>query len=258
MSLNRNVVFILIGILLLLIFLATNPFRQEGGSLRKVEGFDKVSIDTAGTVVLIQGDEEYVTIDAPKKILRRIATKVKNRTLHIGYRGLLRRPKADTVYTVAIKDIQGLFTSSSGTIEAEHILTDDLEIGLSSSGNIDIHTLEAKNMSVHVGASGDLCIQNGKIGSLRARLSSSGDFIMAGESDSLDINISSSGDFHGAALHTSSAKAIASSSGDAVLWVMDYLDAKLSSRGDISYYGKPELGSISESSSGRIRALGDK
>jgi len=230
--------------------------REDGA--RNVRGFDRISLETAGRLYLFQGDEEYLTIDAPPNIAQRIITEVVGDTLHIRYRGWFSGMGAEPVFKLGIKKVRGIKALSSGHIKSKDIIAEDLDIEASSSGNIIVESLTARNLRLRISSSGDVTIANGMFTNIDANLSASGNFRAAGMAKSLILSCSSSGEFDGANLKTSTASVTLSSSGNAVIWVVDRLDANLSSSGNLNYYGEPKIGALKTSSSGAINHRGNK
>ena len=59
------------------------PVANDREATRNVSGFDRVSLQGIGTLVIEQGDTESLTIDAEARVLRRIETEVQGGTLYI-------------------------------------------------------------------------------------------------------------------------------------------------------------------------------
>jgi hypothetical protein len=210
---------------------------QEAQSVREVAGFDSVSFDTIGELVITQGDREALEIIARARDLPRIMTEVHGGTLSIGWEGpglgLGFRPP---VFRLTMKTIAGLEAHSSGRISAKSLRADSLWIQISSSGGISIDSLDADSLEV--------------------RISSSGSLRVAGKVDRQNIILSSSGNYSGENLASRTAGVRVSSSGSATLRASEALDADITSSGDVRYYGAREVnGKVT--SSGKLVRLGD-
>ncbi|TFG62213.1 MAG: DUF2807 domain-containing protein [Spirochaetales bacterium] len=238
-------------------FSASASGTQESG-VRSVHNFSGVSLETSGNLFLVQGDEESLTIDAPSNIITRISTEVRGGTLYIKYRGWMGSFNASPTYYLSMKTIEKLAASNSGNIEAKDIIADDIDLTASSSGHIRIGSLTARQLKTGASSSGGISIANGLITSLEAVVSSSGNIDIAGMVKNLRVTSSSSGVFTGDSLKSSKAAVAISSSGRATIWVIDELEAAASSSGRLSYYGDPEVSSMTTSSSGEINPLGAK
>jgi hypothetical protein len=230
---------IMFGIAFMAVFCfeASASGGQEGRSIREVQGFDGVSLETRGVLIVTQGDRETLEIEAPSSDLPEIVTEVRGGMLHIG-RNEARHlfEFAAPVFRLTMKNIAALEAHSSGRISAPAIRADSLRVLISSSGGVAIDSLNA--------------------GSLEVRVSSSGSFRAAGSVNLLDLVLSSSGDFAGGDLASGTATVRASSSGTATLRFRDSLRAEVTSSGDVRYYGSPERANGRVTSSGRLVRLG--
>ncbi len=248
-------------IIFCLFFFVTVSVQASGSrekSERDVSGFNNVSFETAGKLILVQGNKEYMTIDAPPGIVRRVTSFVKRKTLHIGYRGIFTRRTAEPVITLYVKDIYFLETSSSGAIEAESLNAEKLVIKTTSSGSIRIGTLHAGDIEILIDSSGDLFIADGISSTMDVNMRSSGNFCISGETGHLNLKVSSSGSFFGESFKACSSSVKLGSSGDAVLWVVDHLEAGLSGKGKLYYYGEPEINILQESARNEIISMGSR
>jgi hypothetical protein len=203
---------------------------------RAVKGIDHVDLATLGELLIVQGEEEELVVSAEENILPHLITSVRGSALEIYSEenvGVV--PTRKVTYTLKVKDISALSVSSSGSIYAEKLDSQKLELSISSSGDIRIGNITASD--------------------LRVRISSSGNLTLKGQVVSQDVRISSSGNYLAADLLSQSAYVNISSSGNARIWVTGDLGVQLSSSGNVEYYGNPKVASKT-SSSGRVNPLG--
>jgi hypothetical protein len=231
-------IFICIVFIVLASFETVAGGAEEAGSIRDVRGFDSVSFDTRGKLIIMQGDRETLEIVARTKDLPSIVTEVRDGTLYIG-----REVKGSAfyisppVFRLTMKTIAGLETHSSGKIVVNGLHTSSLRIRISSSGGITIEALAADSLDVQV--------------------NSSGSFSVAGKVEKQDIRLSSSGGYAARNLASRTARVSVSSSGNAILRVSDSLEANVTSSGDVRYYGNPPQVNGKVTSSGRLVRLED-
>lgn len=203
---------------------------------RAVKGIDRVDLATLGELQIIQGDEEGLVVSAEENILPHLETSMRGSTLEIRTEeNVVVLPTRKVTYTLKVKNISSLSVSSSGSMNADKLNSQKLEISISSSGDIRIGNLTASD--------------------LRVRISSSGNVILKGRVVSQDVRISSSGNYLATDLQSQSAYVNVSSSGNARIWVNDDLGIQLSSSGNVDYYGDPQVASKT-SSSGQVNPLG--
>jgi hypothetical protein len=211
------------------------PIAESAGSVRSVRDFDKVEISIQGEVILTQGAAETLEIVASAADLARISTAVSMGTLRIGSVRPDDSPRGRITYTLTMKSVAALTTSSSGSIRAERIETDRLAIAVHSSGPVTIAALSASTLVVEI--------------------SSSGAVTVAGTVGRQTLRSSSSGEYRAEDLVSREATVNLSSSGRATIRVSEQLTASLSSSGDVRYRGSPPKVTVSASSSGRLVKL---
>jgi hypothetical protein len=204
---------------------------------RDLKGFDIIQLGIMGKLEIIQGEEEGLEIRAEDNLLSRITTVVRGKTLEIGTpTNVTIEPTKEITYTLNVKNLSGIHTSSLGSIHASQLSADKIEIGISSPGNIDIGDLKATDLLV--------------------RISSIGNITMAGTVSNQDVQISSRGNYIAGDLQSQSAYVSISSSGNAKIWVVKELSVQISSSGKVDYYGSPQV-TTKISSSGKVNSLGE-
>ena len=141
--------------------------------------------------------------------------------------------------------------SSSGSIQFENaIQSDNVTLKASSSGSIS-GDINCKNVAMEASSSGDITSKL-KADKVEADVSSSGDLTLSGTVTTAEIQASSSGDCKAKNLVATNVVIAASSSGSIEITVLESLDAKASSSGDIWYCGNPTKVAKDTSSSGSI------
>lgn len=229
-----------IAMALLLCACSLNVVRGSGRLVtesREVSDFDRVSLNGSGKVVLTQGDEESLTIETDRNVMQYVISEVQGGTLTLGTKsGMYIRPTR-LIFTLKVKDLDGLSVSGSGDIAAERFDADRLEIKVSGSGDLRIDALEAQAVEV--------------------RITGSGSVELAGQAPEQTIAIEGSGKYRGQDLRSETVSATVSGSGKATVWVTDSLDARISGSGSVNYYGDPRT-NVSRTGSGGVKDLGSK
>jgi hypothetical protein len=211
---------------------------RETGSIRDVRGFDSVSFDTSGELIITQGDREALEIVARASDLPNIVTEVRGGTLFIGRQGSgLAFSFRPPIFRLTMKTIAGLETHSSGRITAGELRATSLRIQISSSGGIWIDSLAADSLDVQISSSGSLSV--------------------SGRVEQQTVRLSSSGSYSGGKLASETARVRVSSSGTATLRVSESLEASVTSSGGVRYYGNPPRVEANVTSSGRLVRLGE-
>lgn len=204
---------------------------------RDVSGFDRVILNGIGDVIVVQGDEESLEIEAEDNIIPDIETEVKNGVLTIGFERRNILPTEPVKFRVTMRDIHGLETRGFSNIEAGKIDTDRLDLGISGTGGVNIANLRADEVVINVSGAGNLNA--------------------AGEVKSQSITLSGAGNYDGDDLASQTAEVTISGLGRVVIWVTDRMNVTISGTGNVDYYGSPEI-EQRISGIGHINHQGDK
>lgn len=205
---------------------------------RPVRDFDALELAGVGTVALVQGAEEALTIEAEDNILQEIEAVVEGRRLTLGFkRGGLRtpRPTRPIRFSVTMKDVRGLAVSGAGAIAAETLATDRLDLRVSGSGQMALDRLAAEDLT--------------------AGLSGSGTIVVAGRVGRQTLTISGSGSYQAGGLASRDTTVTISGAGGATVAATDTLVARISGIGNIEYIGGPRV-TQEITGVGRLRRVG--
>lgn len=195
---------------------------------REIANVSAVSINSFGKFIIIQGDEESLTIEGPNNILRNIETEVIGSTLYIdSTRSIINNSLQPITFTLTVKNINEVSLSGAGSIQIDELDTDQLEIILTGAGSINIDDLNTTDLAV--------------------LLNSAGSITISGTAEEQKIVLSGVGSYDASNLQSLQASVTLSGAGSAELWVTDSLDATVSGVGSVSYYGSP---SVSQNISG--------
>ena len=205
---------------------------------REVNGFDGVSHTGIGRVIIVQGDEESLTIEADDNLLEYITSEVKSGTLELGFTDNVRIDSASPItFTVSVKDLKELDATGTGSIEIDELSADNLNISTSGTGSISIGTLTVTDLVVKAEGTGDI--------------------ELAGNVETQEIRRVGTGDYKAANLESKTAKVEAVGTGNVVVWVLDSLDVEITGTSKVSYYGSPNV-TQNITATGSLTSLGDK
>lgn len=239
-----------ISLLILSLVLAGSVQAQWGGKKikgngkmvteeRQVGEFEEVALSGWFNVELVDGKEGEITIRGEENLLEYLVTEVDKGVLQIkeekGYNLKPSSWKDGIRITVAVATISGVSLSGSGDLESSTILvTDEFDASLSGSGDVNIE-VEADEVE--------------------ARLSGSGDLEIAGKTKSLEVRVSGSGDVDAADLEAKEVDVVVSGSADVQVYATDYLKARVSGSGDVTYKGNPKKRDTKVSGSGEVTKM---
>lgn len=225
---------VLAAIALTLAGCASGPIQTQAFD---VSGFNRISVETFGEVLIEQGDAEALTIEAPRDFLRYITAEVEDGTLTISTRrGFAGTPADRVTYTLTVTDLNELSLSGAGAVKIFSLETGDFALNLLGAGSVEIDHLTAHDLAVN--------------------LASAGAIVIAGTADSQSVNLSGVGSYEAGDLKTGSADITLSGAGSAVVWVEDSMNVKVSGIGSVSYFGHPEVDQ-SISGLGSVNSKGD-
>ena len=220
------------------------PSERGSGNVvserRDVSNFHSIEISYPARVLVKQGSEESLQIEAEDNLLPDLQTQVRNNTLEIFYKtknGKHVNPTKMPIITIVVKDLASVDFTSAGELTIDNLKTDTLDVSLSGAGNLKLNKIVAKALGVN--------------------LSGAGSMSASGTSDDLNLNISGFGDFKGADLRNKEARVDISGAGSATVWVDNNLNAQISGAGSISYYGSASV-TKQVSGVGGINHLGNK
>jgi hypothetical protein len=121
---------------------------------RIIGDFDRLKVSTGIDVIMKQGDNISLMLEADENLHDVIKTEVIDNTLKIHTVKNIRRAKAKKVYLI-YTDLNSIRVSSAGDVRGENTLrTDHLDIDLSSAGDLTLD-LEAEELTCDISSSGD-------------------------------------------------------------------------------------------------------
>jgi hypothetical protein len=216
--------------------MSTNDARTE---TREVSGFDRVALAGFGDLVITQGEEESLTIEASPEILDRIKTEVKDGQLTIrfsrnwldwigealatGFAGMRVR------YDLKVKELTALAITGAGRVQVANLEADHVALELRGAGQLSVESLDAKRLEIELSGAGQIKVE--------------------GRVTEQTINMTGAGSYDAPNLESQRAKATLTGLGGATVWVVEDLEATIRSVGNVSYYGAPKV-------SKRITGLG--
>ncbi len=208
---------------------------------RDLPQFNAVSVAFPADVVIRQGPAQSVTLQADDNLLPQLRTRVMGGVLYIdeGEPNWSRRvnPSRAVQIDLTVTGLNELDFSTAGSVLADGLESDSLELSVSGAGKITL-----TGLNVH-----DLRIDSSGATTVDA----------AGTATDVRLGISGLGSFQGASLSAQTADVDISGAGSATLWVQQRLTAEISGTGSVGYYGSPSVHK-DVSGLGSVHKLGDK
>ena len=189
--------------------------------IRTMPDFHSVHMTTAGKVYVTLGAEQEVSVTVDDNIQEYVTTSVSGGALVIGIKPGSQLSNFDLTVNITITDLEGLSTSSAGSIESKNkFVADFVTLALSSAGSIRLN-LEADE--------------------LNSVLSSAGNLTLSGSVVNHQAWVSSAGNLRAFDMITDTTIVNVSSAGNAEVYVTKLLEATITSVGSVFYKGNPEI-----------------
>ena len=225
--------------------MSTNDVRTE---TREVSDFDRVTLAGFGQLVITQGDQASLAIEAPQDILGRIETRVEDGQLTIGFKrtwmdwiddvlavGLSGKPIR---YNLTVKRLSDLLIMGAARVQVTGLKTEQLVVDLRGTGEIRIASLDAERLDI--------------------RLPGAGAVRATGRATEQTITINGAATYEAGELKSQRVKATLHGLGSATVWAVEELDATIRGVGEVSYYWSPKVRKLVDVPSvGSVKSLGD-
>jgi len=193
----------------------------------------KIHFKDFGELILIQGDQPSLTIEADEEILSELTAEVRDDKLVLGIE--------NDWFSRLGKVISSVFSSTEYKVVYTLTCVDLDEIKISGKCNLVCDSLEVDDLSLRVSGLGNLSFTHLDCDLLDVVISGRGEFTAAGRADQQQVRISGSGEYEAPHLASQSVQIVISGQGKATLSVVDSLDITISGLGQVDYYGQPKI-----------------
>lgn len=200
---------------------------------RSIENFDRIHLKDIGSLILTQGEQPALTIEADEDLLSEIVTEVRQGTLVLGL-------DDDWMSTVG-KLISSVFTNTDRKVNYYLTCVDLREIKLSGKCDLGCESLSVSELDLRVSGLSKLAINHLDCSKLEMHISGRGEFTAAGRADQQSIRITGSAEYQAPELASQSTQIVISGQGNATLRVAEDLDITISGLGQVNYYGRPKI-----------------
>jgi hypothetical protein len=205
---------------------------------RDVSGITRIELDGMGRMILTQGDEESLTIETDDNLLQYITTDVRGQSLQIKFeKNMNLVPTESIIIYVNLKNLSAISLSGGTSIESKRLATERLEITLSGMATVNVDWLTATELKI---------VSDG-----------TGNIVLAGNVGRQEIELNSLGNYTTPNLQSQITEIVVGGAGNAVVWAEETLDVEIDGKGDVSYFGTPEV-NYKDSGFGDLKSMGDK
>ena len=188
---------------------------------RNVSGFNQVSVDGSGTLIITQGNKESLTVAAEDNVMPNIQTNVDNKNLIIKFVNHTVVPTKPIIYYLTVKDINSITYSGGGKIQSDRLKVNSLTININGAGIGNLNNLNVSTLKIIISGAGRLFV--------------------SGNANNQNIDISGAGEYTGNNLTSKIASITINGAGKGTVRVSNTLNAVINGAGQISYIGSPKI-----------------
>lgn len=227
-------IFVVLSVLLSSCWFLGPSIKGNGNvteEVRQVGEFNRIKVNRGMNVYITQGSPAKVVVIADSNLHESIETEVDGHVLTVTVNENIRWAKEKKVM-VTVEKLSGLEGSSGANAFSQaQIMSEDLELNASSGANLKMEV-------------------NAKY--LKAGCSSGANIYLSGLAKDAELETSSGANLKAGDLKADRCKMQASSGGNVTATVVEKLEAKASSGGNVEYIGEPASIDINTSSGGNI------
>lgn len=215
--------------------------------MRTLESFEAVAVNGAMDLVVRQGAQQSVQVQADDNLLPLLETVVESgrngATLQVRWKrnaggswwgGQNIQTRSKVVVTVVVPKLNAVALAGSGDLRVESFQTPSLQVALSGSGDARLDGVTTDELGVRVSGSGDV---SGR-----------------GQATKVKISIAGSGDVRLSEMRADDVSVSIAGSGDAAVHAQKALSVSIAGSGDVRYSGDAQVKS-SVAGSGSVRKL---
>lgn len=248
MKTNRTITTVFLLVTVLVLSACRLPFinvvRGSGDLVtdrREVSGFNEVRLDGAGRLIITQGEEESLEIEAEDNIMSELTSEVRGQTLVLGFQEQPWRnsviPTRGITYTLTVIELTSVTFNGAGDLEMGSLDTSSLTLVINGAGQINLDDLMADSLTVQISGTGSIEV--------------------GGEVSSQSVTIDGAGNYEASDLQTNATTVDINGLGSGTVWAADSLDVTIDGGGTLNYYGSPSV-TQEINGVGDINSRGDK
>lgn len=212
---------------------------------REVSGFDRLSLVGAGDVIITQGEDESLTVEADGNLLPYLMSEVQNGKLVLGFTDAAKRknvrPSKEITFHLRVKELRGIDLLGAGDIILGSVDVERLEILLAGAGDIEASAVDADRLEVLLAGAGDVRIDSLHAEALVIHLDGAGDVEVAGGVAEQGVFVNGAGNYRAGELESQTTTVEVNGVGDAIVWATDTLDVRINGPSTVEYYGSPQV-----------------
>ena len=224
--------------------------RQGSGKVisetRVVRDFDQVEVCCGMKLILTQGDDSQLRLEADDNMLSEIETIVSGRQLTVRFRSTFgpfsfRLSQPVTVY-LQMPTIHGVTITGGGSLTTDNVKTDRIALEFSGGSQGVLKNLQAQTVDLVTSGGGQTTIDMLEVDILDLEVSGGGRVTLhGGTATNQRVMIGGGSRYDAAATEGETATLDVSGGGEAKVWVTATLHVQASGGSQVEYTGNPTL-----------------
>jgi hypothetical protein len=203
---------------------------------RRFGGFDKLKLEGAAEIILIQGNQESALIEMQNLNSEEVITEVKNQTLLISQENS-RKDRRNTrlKITLTFKQLKEIKVEGASSITTQNILkTADLKINIQGAGSLNLQ-VDTQKIDIYSAGAGSLQI--------------------SGKTNYEQIVLAGAGSINALKLEAERSNVELNGVGNLSVFAKKELVAELNGVGSLTYKGNPPTKQVSKNGIGSIKQV---
>ncbi len=188
---------------------------------RAASNFNQIDLNGAGEVIISQGNNESVTIEAEDNLMPYIKTGVSNKKLSINFNEGMPVPTKPVKIFITVKDLNSINIAGAGKVNSGVLKTRDLAVSINGAGEINLNSLTAN--------------------SIKSTISGTGKISVTGSASNHNVDISGAGEYNAKDLASKTASISINGVGKAIVNVSNTLNVLINGSGQVDYIGSPKV-----------------
>lgn len=201
---------------------------------RDISNFTSIDVSNGFDVIISQGNECTVEVEADENLHKVIITKVKNGVLHVYADENIRKAKKTAIY-ISFKDLESLDVSGAVDLESAGVINaNELYVDCSGASDVELY-LQVNKLKLDVSGASDLDLE--------------------GTAAHFNADVSGASDIDAFQLHADNVSVDASGASSIDVHAVSTFEAESSGASDIRYKGDPKVNRVSTSGAGDVHRL---
>lgn len=213
---------------------------------RSISAIEEVEICCGMNLVLTQGEQEQLILEAEDNVMPEIETIVDGRKLvvrfHSNFSLLRLRLHRPVIVRLQMKTVHRVAVSGGGSLETEQLNSDQFALEFSGGSHGQIGNLQTTSASLVTNGGGEVTIDRLTSDTLTVEINGGGHVtIGAGSAGAQQVQANGGSHYNAADVESKTARVEAGGGSEARLWVVEALHVQASGGSHVEYSGNPAV-----------------